>query len=102
MVAIEKRIAGQEQCSRRETVKLVGLPDNTNDKELEDAVIKTFNKAVLKVTKRSFHAKRRLRNKKVAITKLVNQRDAIALLRNKKELCELSPDGNRKLKTNKV
>ena len=34
--------------------------------------------------------------------KLVNRRDALALLRNKKKLRELSPDGKRKLKTNKV
>ena len=36
------------------------------------------------------------------IVKSVNRRDALALLRNKKKLCELSPDGKRKLKTNKV
>ena len=34
--------------------------------------------------------------------KLVNRRDALALLRNKKKLHELSPDGKRKLKTSKV
>ena len=55
MIAIEKRIPEQEQYSRRETVELVGLPDNTNDGELEDAVIKTFDEAGVKVTKRSFH-----------------------------------------------
>ena len=43
MIAIEKRIPEQEQHSRRETVELVGLPGNTNDGELEDAVIKTFD-----------------------------------------------------------
>ena len=102
MIAIEKRIAEQEQYSRRETVELVGLPDNTNDGELEDAVIKTFEEAGVKVTKRSFHAIHRLRNKKVVIAKLVNRRDALALLRNKEKLRELSPDGKRKLKTNKV
>ena len=56
MIAIEKRIAEQEQYYRRETVELVGLPDNTNDEELEDAVIKTFDEAGVKVTKKSFHA----------------------------------------------
>ena len=67
-----------------------------------DAVIKTFDKAGVKVTKRSFHAIHRLQNKKVVIAKLVNQRDALALLRNKKKLRKLSPDGKRKLKTIKV
>ena len=55
MIAIEKRIPEQEQYSRRETVELAGLPDNANDGELEDAVIKTFDEAGVKVTKRSFH-----------------------------------------------
>ena len=45
MIATEKQITEQEQHSRRETVELVGLPDNTNDGELEDAVIKTFEEA---------------------------------------------------------
>ena len=102
MIAIEKRIAEQEQYFRRETVELVGLPDNTDDGELEDAVIKTFEEAGVKVTKRSFHVIHRLRNKKVVIVKLVNRRDALTLLRNKKKLRELSPDGKKKLKTNKV
>ena len=83
-------------------MELVGLPENANDGKLEEAVIKTFKEAGVKVTKRSFHAIHRLRNKKVVIPKLVNRRDALALLRNKKKLRELSPDGKRKLKINKV
>ena len=102
MIATEKQITEQEQHSRRETVELVGLPDNTNDGELEDAVIKTFEEAGAKATKRSFHAIHRLGNKKMVIAKLVNRLDALALLTNKKKLRELSPYGKRKLKTNKV
>ena len=82
VIAIKKLIAEQDEYSRRETVELVGLPDNTNDGDLEDAVIKTFEEAGVKVTKRSFHAIHRLRNKKVVEAKLVNRRDALALLRN--------------------
>ena len=92
MITIEKRMAEQEQYSRWETV----LPDNTIDKELEDAVIKTFEETGVKVTKRSFYAIHRLWNKKVVIAKLVNERDALGLLRNKKKLRELSPDRKRK------
>ena len=47
-----------------EKLELVGLPDNTNDGELEDAVIKTFEEAGVKVTKRSFHAIHRLQKKR--------------------------------------
>ena len=100
MTAIKKWIAEQEQYSKRETVELVDLPDNTSDGELEDAVIKTLKEAGVKVTKLSFHTIHRLQNKMVVITKLVNQRDMLALLRNKKKLHELSPDGKSKLKTN--
>ena len=60
MIATEKRIAEQEQYFRQETVKLVGFLDNTNDGELEDAVIRTFEEAEVKVAKRSFHAIHRL------------------------------------------
>ena len=65
-------------------MELVDLPDNTSDGELEDAVIKTLKEAGVKVTKLSFHTIHRLQNKMVVITKLVNQRDMLALLRNKK------------------
>ena len=60
MIATEKRIAEQEQYFRQETVKLVGFLDNTNDGELEDAVIRTFEEAEVTVAKRSFHAIHRL------------------------------------------
>ena len=72
MIAIKKQIAEQQQYSRRETVELNGLPDNTNNGELKDAVIKSFEEAGVNVTKRSFHAVHRLQNKKVVIAKLVN------------------------------
>ena len=78
------------------------LPDNTNDGELEVAVINTFEEAGIKVTKRSIHAIHRLRNKKVVIVKLVNRRDALVVLRNKKKLRELSPNRKRTMKANKV
>ena len=72
IIAIKKQIAEQQQYSRRETVELNGLPDNTNNGELKDAVIKSFEEAGVSVTKRSFHAVHRLQNKKVVIAKLVN------------------------------
>ena len=52
--------------------ELNGLPDNTNNGELKDAVIKTFEEAGVNVTKRSFHVAHRLQNRKVVIAKLVN------------------------------
>ena len=77
MIAIKKQKAEQQQHSRRETVELNSLPDNTNNGELKDAVIKTFEEAGVNVTTRSFHAVHRLQNKKVVIAKLVNWCDAL-------------------------
>ena len=55
MIAIKKRIAEQEHKSRREAVELVGLLDNSNNRELK-AVIETFEEAGVKVTRRSFRS----------------------------------------------
>ena len=75
MIAIEKRIAEQEEYSRRESVELVGLPDNTNDGELEDAVIKTYGKVGVKVTKRSFYAIIVIRNGKIMTMTMMQYTD---------------------------
>ena len=66
------------QYSRRECVELVGLPEDTHGEN-----------AGVNVVKRDFHAFHRLGNSKIVIAKLVNWRDAIKILRNKKKLHEL-------------
>ena len=54
MITIEKWIAKQEQYYRRRTVELIGFIDNTNDEELEVAVIKTFEEVGAKWQKEAF------------------------------------------------
>ena len=49
-----------------------------------------------------FHAIHRLRNTRVVIAKVCNRRDVIAILDNKKKLCELSQEGKKKLKSQKI
>ena len=101
-IHIEKRLAEQEQYTRRECVELVGLPENIDGGDLENAVIDAFEEAGVRLEKRDFHAVHRLRNKKVVIAKLVNRRDATVILRNKKKLRELNNDAKKKLKSNKI
>ena len=52
--------------------------------------------------KRDFHAIDRLRNTRVVIAKVCDRRDVIAILRNKKKLLELSQEGKKKPKSQKI
>ena len=47
----------------------------------------------MNVEKRDFHGIHQLGNSKIVIAKLVNRRDAIKILQNKKKLCELPHSG---------
>ena len=87
----------QQQYSRRECVELVGLPENLSGSALEEKVVQAFGHAGVKVSKRDFHAIRRLRNQAVVIAKCVNRRDANAILRAKRNLRELDDAGKKKL-----
>ena len=101
-VEIKKRLAEQEQYSRRECVVLVGLPEDTHGEDLEVDVLDTFDVAGIKLKNRNFHAIHRQRSNKVVITEMVNRRDAIAILRNKKKLIELHDENKQKLRSNKM
>ena len=87
-----------QQYSRRETVELVGIPDDISDQpELEEKVVEIFKYAGVDVNCRSFHAIHRLKNKAVVIAKCTNRRDATAILRAKKRLRELDHSSRAKL-----
>ena len=101
-VEIEKSLAEQEQYSRRECVGLVGFPEAIHGEDLEAGGLDAMDVAGIKLKKQDFHAIHRLRNNKVAIAKLVNRRDALAILRNKKKLRELHDEDKQKLRSNKI
>ena len=101
-VEIEKSLAEQEQYSRRECIELAGLPEDIHGEDLEAGGMDTFDVAWIKLKKRSFHAIRRVRNIQVVITKLVNRRDAIGIIRNKKKLREIHDEDKQKLRSNKI
>ena len=102
MIDIERRLAEQEQYTRRECVEIVGLPQDINGEDLENHVVKTFDAAGVQVTRRSFHAIHRLRDRKIVIAKLVNRRDTIKILKNKKKLRNLNNDNKKKLNAQKI
>ena len=66
---------------------IVGLPKNLKGDELEAVVLNVFEVAGAPMEKCDFHA---------------IHRDAIAILRDKKKLCELSQEGKKKLKSQKI
>ena len=94
---MERATYQQQQYSRRETIELVGLPENLNGDELEAKVVEVFDQAGVHVEKRDFHAIHRLKKNSVVIAKCVNRRDAIAILRAKKSLRDANEDVRKKL-----
>ena len=58
--------------------------------------------AWVNVEKRHFHAIRRLDNSKIVIVNLVNRREAIKILRNKKKLPELPHSGKQRVRAEKI
>ena len=83
-------------------MELAGLPESTNGKDLEDLVVEDFEVAGVKVKKRDNHVIHRLANKKIVIVKLVNRRDAVNLLGNKKVLRELNQHNKNNLTSTKM
>ena len=102
LIQTERRLAEQEQYTRPECVDIVGLPDNLKGEEFGKAVLNVFEVAQVPMEKCDFHAIHRLCNTRVVISKVCNRRDAIAILRNKKKLRELSQEGKKKLKSQKI
>ena len=96
VMKIERNLSQQLQYSRRECVEFVNVPESIPQKDLEAKVIDMFAVAGTKVYPRDFHAVHRIRGKTV-IVKLVNRKDASFILRNKKELRNLSEKNRGKL-----
>ena len=95
-VEIEKRLAEQEQYSRRECVVLACLPEDIHSEDLEAGVLDALDVARIKLKKRDFLAIHRLQNNEVVIVKLVNRQDVLVILR-KKKLRELDEEGKIKI-----
>ena len=68
----------------------IELPLDTHREELKNSVVRAFKTARVNVEKRIFYSIHRLGNTNIVMAKLVNQRDTIKILRDKKKLRELS------------
>ena len=80
----------------------MGLPNNIDGEELENAVVKTFQVAGINIGRRNFHAVHRLADQQAVIAKLTNSHDAIGILRQKMKLRTLGAEDQRKLNSQKI
>lgn len=94
-------MTSQEQYTRREFIKLVVLPENIKGEEQENVVVDIFQVTEINVGKRHFHAINRLKNRRLVIVKLVNRREALDIIKNKKKLRTLNENDKRKLNSPK-
>ena len=101
-VHLEKKMAELEQYFRTEFIELIGLPEDNHGKKLDNSVVQAFEIAGVNVDKRDFHAIHRLGNSKIVIAKLINRREALETLQNKKKLHELPRSGKQKLRADKT
>ena len=79
---------------------IVGIPRNLKGEYFEVAVLNVLEVARVPMEKRDFDAVHRLRNTRVVIAKVI-PRHAIAILRNKKELEELSQETKKNWRVKK-
>ena len=98
IIEVERRIALQEQYSRRECLDIVNIPEEITNAELEGTVIEMFSNAGVKLQPRDFHAIHRKRGTPTVIAKLVNRRDTIDILRAKGFIRNFSLDTKKHLK----
>ena len=98
LIEVERNIHFQSQYSRRECIEIVGIPSDVPQNDLEKKVIDVFSVAGVAVSSRDFQAVHRINNKSnVVIAKLSNRKDALAILRNKKKLRNLTDEGRAEL-----
>ena len=81
-------------------MEIVGIPKNLKGEDFEVAVLNVLEVARVPIEKRDFDAVHRLRNTRVVIAKVI-PRHAIAILRNKEKLEELSQETKKNWRVKK-
>ena len=84
LINIERRQYKIEQYSRRECIEIQGIPQSVTINNLEDTVIKIFEKIGISVNKRMIVACHRPRKTTKTIVKFANKKDAELVLKVKK------------------
>ena len=98
---LERKSWSNEQYSRRECLKISGLPSSTEDSQLAGTVLQTFEKVDVKVDPKIVKAWHWLKSKnasKMAIIKLSKRKDADKIREVKKvKIVEVRIDALRKM-----
>ena len=81
-------------------MEIVGIPKNLKGEDFEVAILNVLEVARVPMEKRDFDAVHRLRNTRVVIAKVI-PRHAIAILRNRKKLEELSQETKKNWRVKK-
>ena len=94
-IDIEKNVLNLEQYTRRENFEISGIPDEIDQNNLEDKVLDLINENLHddndKLTKSDIQACHRLGKvgqRRNVIVRMVNRKDTIKVLKNKKKINE--------------
>ena len=91
---LERKCAANEQCSRRECLEILGIPDSISNNNLEETVLKIFNETGVTVNSRdveAYHRQNQKVNPKKVIIKLSKRKDVARVMNNKKKLKSMKP-----------
>ena len=91
VIKTERQCWENAQYSRRDTLKIVGIPNSVGNSVLEETVRDVFKKIGVEIDERDVQACHRLKEKERTIVKFVNRKDCLQILRVKKDLKSLDP-----------
>lgn len=80
----------REQYSRRECIEIQGIPEYAKIKNLEDTVIKMFEKIGISINKRMIVACHRLGKTTKTIVEFANIKDVELIFKSKKKLVDIN------------
>ena len=89
LINTERRQCKLEQYSRRECIEIEDIPQMITITNLEDTVIKIFEKIGISINKRMINACHRLSKTTKTIVKLAHKKGAELILKSKKKLKDI-------------
>ena len=84
IINLERDLHKMEQCSREECIEIAGIPPSITNDLLEGHVLLIFSKNGVNIDELDIVACHRLASTDRTIVKLLNRKDAVKLLENKK------------------
>ena len=89
VIDLERECYSNSQYSRRSCIEIVGIPESVSGDQLEDKVLEIFGMINIAISKEKIESCHRLHNKKTTIIKFGNRKDALNILKAKKNLKNL-------------